>query len=113
MKTFTDYVNEAGFGLNAGPQKAKWIIDKKRRGEIILKAGTKMLFRMCKYSNMKEPYSVKMIFSTTRKNPGQLFPTLKAAMEHIDKMFTYGITEKYIVEPISRDVISWLEKCTY
>lgn len=113
MKTFADYVNEAGLGLNAGPQKAKWIIDKKRRGEIILKAGTKMLFRVCKYPDLSEPYSVKMIFSTTRKNPGQLFPTLKTAMAHIDKMFTYGITEKYIVEPMSKDVVDWLEKCTH
>lgn len=107
MKTYTAYLNEAD------QQKAKWIIDKKRRGEIILKAGTKMLFRVCKYSDLSEPYSVKMIFSTTRKNPGQLFPTFKAAMAHIDKMFTYGITEKYIIEPISKDVQDWLEKCTH
>lgn len=111
MKSFADYVNEAG--VSAGPQKAKWIIDKKRRGEIILKAGTKMLFRMCKYQNMSEPYSVKMIFSTTRKNPGKLFPTLKDAMAHIDKMFAYAILEKYIVEPMSKDVQDWLEKCVF
>lgn len=111
MKSFADYVNEAG--VSAEPQKAKWIIDKKRRGEIILKAGTKMLFRMSKYPNMSEPYSVKMIFSTTRKNPGHLFPTLKAAMVHIDKMLTYAILGKYIVEPMPKDVVEWLEKCTY
>lgn len=110
MKTFNEYIIEASALSEADAQKAKWIIDKKRRGHIILKAGTKMLFRMCKYSNISEPYSVSLIYATTRKVPGKLFATLKDAMNHIDKMFTYAITEKYIVEPMSKDVADWLEK---
>jgi hypothetical protein len=38
---------------------------------------------------------------------------LKAALAHIDKMFSYAILEKYIVEPMPKDVADWLEKCTY
>lgn len=113
MKTFAEYVNEASFGSSDEPQKAKWIIDKKQRGHIILKAGTKMLFKMCKYAKMSSPYSVRFIYATKRNVPGKVFATFKEAMAHIDKMFTYAIPEKYIVEPMKKEVADWLEMGTY
>lgn len=110
MKTFNEYIAEASALSEADVQKAKWIIDKKQRGHIILKAGTKMLFRMCKFQNMSEPYCVNFIYATKRKAPGKIFATLKDAMNHIDKMFTYAILEKYDVEPMSKEVSDWLER---
>lgn len=109
MKSFADYVNEAGVG--GGPQKAKWIIDKKQRGNVILKAGSKMLFKMCKYSEGE--YSVSLVYATKRKVPGKLFNTFKQAMDHVDFMFANAFTEKYDVEPMSKDVQAWLEKCVF
>lgn len=110
MKTFNEYISEASALSEADAQKAKWIIDKKQRGHIILKAGTKMLFRMCKFPDLSEPYCVNLISTIKRKTPGKLFPTLKDAMNHIDKMFTYAFLDEYNVEPMSKEVVDWLEK---
>ena len=106
MKTYTAYLNEAG------QQLAKWVADKKKKGNVVLKGGTKQLFRMWKSSaDGGFPYVVKLVLTTTRKNAAQSFKTFKEAMSHVNRMVDLGILGDFSVEPMPKDVQDWLEQC--
>ena len=106
MTTFKEYV--IGAVSEAEVKPLKWAVDKKEENNVLLKDGSKTVYRMFKYKSKgheSHPYAVYVTKNSV--NDCKDFKAMLDFVEHMVKTAHFGA---YSIPEMPKDVKAWLEK---